>query len=1324
MNIETGTVINQYKIISAIGKGGMGEVFLAEDTKLKRQVALKILPSEFAEDKDRMSRFVREAQSASALNHPNIITIYEIGESDGTHFIATEFIDGKTLNDYKKANPLNYKSALEIAIQVASALDEAHSAGIVHRDIKPDNVMVRSNGLAKILDFGIAKVTATAASDEEAATTILAQTQAGMIIGTPNYMSPEQARGKDVDHQTDIFSFGVVFYEMLSGDSPFKGETVSDVIAAVLTKEPKRLNDIPIGLEEILNKSLEKNKKNRYQTAKDLLRDLQEAKEELSIQTRLEKTSSPNIEEPKTQILQAVTTAETDSNKSIAVLPFTNMSADEDNEYFCEGLAEELLNALSKINDLKVAARTSAFSFKGKNANVSEIGEKLGVKNVLEGSVRKSGSKLRISVQLVNASDGYQIWSERYDREMKDIFDVQDEIALAVVDALKLKLFGDEKKILVNRYTDNTEVYELYLKGRFHYHKYTVEGWLKAVEFFEQAIAIEPDYAAVYASLGLVYFWFYYFGVLPADEAIGKMRTATSQAVELDDSSSDAHLCVALMNFLIEWNFAEAEREFLRAIELDSNNPMVWHFYSFYLATMNKYDEAVHATRKALELDPLSMEFNGNGGWAYVFAERFDEALRQSEKTIQMDANFHGGYWVRGGVQEERGQLEEAIESYRKAWELSGISSMLSDVGSACGQAGRRGEALEILRQLFEMRKQQPVPAFDIARVYAALGDVENAIEWLEKAAEDPNGELIFINRPKSGHPFGKAIRRDPRFQNIIRRMGLPERKTHQTDESLEAKTVMLKSEPPEVTSGLTQSSQESNKNSTTSNDDLQPSATADGSDKSRKSKYIATSLLTLLLAVGGFFGYKYFSPTKQIESIAVLPFENKSSDADSEYLSDGLAESLIYRLSQLPNLKVSPTSSVFRYKGKETDPQVVAKELGVDSVMTGRITQRGDNLTISVNLVDTRNGKSLWGEQYERKMSELLTTQREIASEITNKLQLKLSGAGEQKLAKQYTTNNEAYQFYLKGKYHYAKRTKEDILKGIEYFEQAISLDPNFALAYVEISDSYSTMPAYPYMSPKEAFPKAKAAAQKALAIDPTLAEAHSALGFSLAVYDWNWAEAKREFEKAIELNPNLSFAHFRYGWNYLLPIGSSKEAIKELKHSLELEPMSLVANSILAIIYADDGQNEQALAQARKIYDLEPNFPTGRWAISHAFIVNGMYSEAIELNETSLQTAPTNQLFLRFAGYGYAKSNRRKEAEAIIIRFRELSKTEYVMAYRVANIYAALGEKDKAFVELEKAFGNHDWELFRLKVDPLMEPLRDDPRYKDLLKRMGLPE
>ncbi len=442
-----------------------------------------------------------------------------------------------------------------------------------------------------------------------------------------------------------------------------------------------------------------------------------------------------------------------------------------------------------------------------------------------------------------------------------------------------------------------------------------------------------------------------------------------------------------------------------------------------------------------------------------------------------------------------------------------------------------------------------------------------------------------------------------------------------------------------------------------------------------------------------------------------------------SYYLSDGLAESLIYRLSQLPNLKVSPTSSVFRYKGKETYPKTIGSELGVDAVMTGRIAQRGENLTISVELVDVRNNKTLWGEQYERKMSELLATQREIATEIAQKLRLKLSGE-EKGLTKHYTDNNEAYQLYLQGSYHFAKRTKDDMQRSIQYFQQAIHLDPDFALAYAIIADYYNQMPSYPYLSSKEAFPQAKVAAQRALEIDPTLAEAHTALANYFAVYEWNWTGAEREFKRAIELDPYNSAAHFRYGQQYLAPLGRHEEAITELKRALELEPLSLNTSANLALVYIYAGQNNRALEQARKPYDLEPNYPVARHHLGLAYIANGMYAEAIALSEKALQTDPTSQLMLRVAGCGYAKSGRRQEAEEVIKRFKEIAKTQYVLAYFVANIYAALGDKEKAFAELEKAYEQRDFSLHRLKVDPLMDPLRSDPRFKEMLKRLNLPE
>jgi len=490
--------------------------------------------------------------------------------------------------------------------------------------------------------------------------------------------------------------------------------------------------------------------------------------------------------------------------------------------------------------------------------------------------------------------------------------------------------------------------------------------------------------------------------------------------------------------------------------------------------------------------------------------------------------------------------------------------------------------------------------------------------------------------------------------------------------------------------------------------------------------RVIAIPLLLSVFAVAGFFAYRYFKPavSEQIGSIAVMPFQNRSGNSDTDYLTDGLAESLIYRLTQLPNLKVSPTSSVFRYKGSQVDVAQIAKELDVDAVMSGRLAQRGDDLTISVELIDARTNKLIWAEQYDRKMADLLATQREIATTITQKLQLKLAGDETKGITKKYTDSNEAYQLYLRGRYSFAKRTKPDMLAAIDYFQQAIKIDPKFALAYARISETYGSLPAYPYLSPKEAFPQAKAAAQKALEIDPTLAEAHTFLAYSLAIYDWDWPAAERSFKRAIELDPNNSTAHFRYGQIYLCATRHFDEGIAEIKRGLELEPLDVNMGGTLASAYFYAGRNQDGLEQAKKTYDLETNHPIAKWILGQSYTESGMYPEAIALNEQWLQTDPTNQFALREAGIAYAKAGKRDKALEMISRFLEIAKSQYVPMCRLASIYAALGEKDKAFVELNKAFEARDWELYRMNADQYFADLRDDPRYNEYVKRLNLPK
>ncbi|HEV8590844.1 MAG TPA: hypothetical protein VGQ55_01980 [Pyrinomonadaceae bacterium] len=488
----------------------------------------------------------------------------------------------------------------------------------------------------------------------------------------------------------------------------------------------------------------------------------------------------------------------------------------------------------------------------------------------------------------------------------------------------------------------------------------------------------------------------------------------------------------------------------------------------------------------------------------------------------------------------------------------------------------------------------------------------------------------------------------------------------------------------------------------------------------------VGIGLSILVLAAVG-FGYWFFKVRSvpggsvPIASIAVLPFQNRSDDPDTDYLSDGLAESLIFRLSQLPGLKVSPVSSVIRYKGKEIDPVKIANELGVDAIMTGRLVKRGDNLNITVELVDTRDNKSLWGEQYERKMSELLATQREIAAAIVDKLQLKLAGSEAKGITKKYTDNNEAYQLYLKGRFHFAKRTKEDLYKSIEIFEQAVKLDPKFALGYVGIAESWTVIPSFPYASPAECTPKAKAAAARALELDPDLPEAHTVSAMIAATYDWDWAKAESEFKRSLELDPNLSITHYRYAWTFLSPMGRHDDAVAEMKIAMEKEPLYLTQGANFAGVLMYARRFDEAVDQAKKTYDLDPNFIGGKSWLCHTYNMKGMYAESLAVAEKSLDS---DMPFLTDAAFAYAKTGQHEKALTMIGRWKEIEKTRYMTNYWVAAAYAAVGDKDTAFAELEKAYRAHDWFLQRLKTDPFMDPLRDDPRFNDLVRRIGLSE
>ncbi len=821
MSIAAGTKLGRYEIRSQIGAGGMGEVYLAQDTKLDRKVALKILPADVAADRNRMSRFVQEAKTASALNHPNIITIYEIEQIDSVNFIATEFIDGETLRERMRA-PMKLGEILDVAIQGASALSAAHAAGIVHRDIKPENVMLRRDGIVKVLDFGLAKLTERPPSDSvdtEAATKARVQTEPGVVMGTAAYMSPEQARGLAVDARTDIFSLGVLTYEMIAGRPPFEGSNMNEIMVSILSdREPSPLaryaREVPAELERIVEKALRKNRDERYQTAKDLRLDLKRLKQRLGFDAEVERSRPPEMSSDQTTPAQApatsdgqrtqVTRSESFANRvkrnrwslliaaallaiaiglvyffyfarpakaidSIAVLPFANISNDSSTDYLSDGISEALINSLTELRQLRVVARSTAFRYKGKDVDPQAVGRELNVRAVLMGRVRQTGDTLNIQVDLVDATTGAQLWGEEYERRVSDVLSVKQTIAREVTEKLRLRLSGEEQQRLVKRDTTNAEAYQSYLRGRYFWNKRTADGIRKAIEQFQQAIGRDPNYALGYVGLADCYVVLEVYAGAPASESLPKARAAVDRALQLDDSLSEAHTSSAY-TYQMQWRWSEAEAEYKRALSLNPNYPTVHHWFSIYFRARGQFDDAMREIKRAQELDPLSSVLSSNVAETYLLKDDLGSAIEQSQRIIELDPGFPGTHFTLGSAYLKQRRYGEATAEFQKSVELSARASQwLAFLGHCYAVAGKRTEALQILKELEERYTRREAIGQFLARVYAGLGDKDQAFAWLEKDFQQRSGEL-----PNITWRLGfEDLRSDPRYGDLVHRMGL-----------------------------------------------------------------------------------------------------------------------------------------------------------------------------------------------------------------------------------------------------------------------------------------------------------------------------------------------------------------------------------------------------------------------------------------------------------------------------------------------------------------------------------------------------------------------
>ena len=798
-----GQTISHYRVVERLGGGGMGVVYRAVDLKLGRPVALKFLAPELSRDPAALQRFQIEARAASALNHPNICTVYEIDEYEGRSFIAMEFLDGQTLKSRDSNEPFALEKVLEIGIQVADALDAAHSQGVVHRDVKPANIFVTLRGHAKLLDFGLAKLTQAGAGAAEgvgmaaAAGVGAASTQltgSGVAMGTITYMSPEQALGEALDGRTDLFSFGAVLYEISTGRLAFPGTTSAAVFDAILHRTPVpplRLNpELPGELEHIINNLLEKKRDERYQSAKELATDLRRLKRDTDSgqSTQLSRAiATAHVQEDRRRRVGIIAAASVGvlallflslyfflwrprPIDSIAILPFVNASSDPQVEYLSDGLTESLINSLSQLPNLSVMSRNSVFRYKGKGTDPKTVGKELGVRAVFLGRVVQQGGNLSVGVELVDTANNRHLWGEQYNRKVSDLLTMQEEITQDISGTLKLQLTGEEKNLLAKRPTNDPAAYQLYLNGLYYWNKGTQGGFQKAVDYFGQAIDKDPKFALAQAGLADTYALFSDSGYMAPGEAWPRAKTAAMLAVGFEDSLAEAHTSLGLVKANYDWDWAGAEKEFQRAIALNPNSAAAHHWYGAFLAKMGRQDEALREIQKARELDPASLLISTTLGWDYYASGQTDRAIEQLKKTLETDQNYAPARRLLEACYEQKGMFREAVAEWQEAITLSGNPEFATSIGQDYAASGYKAVLQDWLEGLEELSKREYLSPYEIAQVYARLGEREQAFKSLEKAFQERDSRIVALEV----EPVFGSWHSDPKFQSLVKRIGLP----------------------------------------------------------------------------------------------------------------------------------------------------------------------------------------------------------------------------------------------------------------------------------------------------------------------------------------------------------------------------------------------------------------------------------------------------------------------------------------------------------------------------------------------------------------------
>ncbi len=1280
-----GSQIGSFRIEQELGRGGAGVVYLAHDTKLDRSVAIKSLPPDMIENEKARSRFKQEAHALASINHPNIATIYEVLDEDPQrHFLILEYIPGKTLAELIGKKPLKLKEALKIASQTAEAVAAAHEQGIIHRDLKPGNIKITPDGKVKVLDFGLAKAIEGQALDEQSTLTL-----PGRIVGTPAYMSPEQARGKEVDKRTDIWSFGCCLFEMLTASRPFRGETTTDLISAVLNDEPNWSllpMETPREVTTLLRRCLKKEHQRRLRDMGDIAITLQE-----TIHTGPTALMDPRpVRTPKTRyswisrfgpvaaglllglvvasigFLHPATPRVTpDQIRSLAVLPFEASGSEPNLSQFAMWIPDDISVALQK---LKVFDRVPAWSLAKTLANSSPIqaSRQLNVQGLVQGRIRMESGEISINLELIDGPSSTRVWADTFQTEDRDIEGLKHRMVLTLMrDGLRRTLTADQRARLGTPKKINTEAYAAYRRGLESMFNITQEGIAKAIAEFEKAQQLDPQFIDPLALLADLEWWKTWMTKTPVTHREGIDRAKAKLAIALRQAPNNGAVpwTQGILAMFGDWDWKLAKASFREAIAADPFTADYYEGLALYASRVEgRYTDAIDYIARGLELDSDNPAVLNIEPSIYQHDGHYEEALEFHESCRVRNPTHYFHLVDIAVCYAELGQFNKALTAGGEAVAVSDrLPCALSSLACIRAQSGDLAGARSMLNTMKEQAKKNSVSPYFIAQVHAWLGEWDDAFHWLTLGYEQ--GAVMEYLALRS-HRNLVLMGDQPRYWDIVDRMKFPalpiEHPFHEKEQQMRFGKMSAKSEDTVQT---------------------------------------------------------------PINKIAVLPFTSFSSESDEDWFVDGMTDALITQLGTIKALTVISRTSAMQYKNISKPMREIAQDLGVDGLIEGSVTRAGNNVQITARLIDGRTDERIWGDFFQGTFSDILGLQSEATLAIAQKIKIALTPEETRRITRTESINPEAYEAFLKGKFFFWKYTKADFSSAIDYLEQAIEIDPNYAEAYAWVSLAHWFPSIWGYSRPEESFPKARSAASRAMALDETLAMAHVSVGWIALAYDWDWQKAKESFERARELNPSDPYVYQGLGW-YLDMAGRFDEAIDAMQTAVKLDPLSPVLNNHLAWMYSASGQVKRAIEQRKKTLELATGFMIAMDGLANDYLRISMYPEAIASIEKAVTlTGRTARLVTRLAR-AYSLSGRKDEAETLLRELQERAASEYVLPTFFAEVHAALGNKDEAFTWLEEGCRERNWNMLFLRIAHEWDPLRSDPRFDDLVQRMKYPE